>query len=85
MRVLVCDPDDATRRLLSRILIRDFNCTVTECTDGLEALEYLSRQRCDLLIVELALPTVDGMEVLESIRATATTAALPVVVLTSIR
>jgi two-component system response regulator len=57
--------------------------------DGAEALEYLlapdAPKRPTLVILDLKLPKVDGLEVLRRVRADARTRSLPVVVLTSSR
>lgn len=85
MRVLIADEDAPAKRLLTRILVRDFSCTVGECGDGLEALDLLARHRYDLLVLDLSLPFIGGLEVLEAVRYSETLAQLPVVVLTSVR
>jgi len=57
--------------------------------DGAEAMDYLSsavngeKPMPQLVLLDLKLPKVDGLDVLRSIRATDKTALLPVVVLTS--
>jgi CheY-like chemotaxis protein len=57
--------------------------------DGAEALDYLlgpgSSPRPTLVILDLKLPKVDGLEVLRRVRASELTRTLPVVVLTSSR
>ncbi len=85
MRVLIADEDPAVRRLLSRLLVRDFDCAVIECADGLEVLDVLSRTRIDLLLLDLVLPLVDGFEVLAGLRSSHELTDLPVVVLSSLR
>jgi two-component system, response regulator len=56
--------------------------------DGAEALEFLFAQRADVpkvVLLDLKLPRVDGIEVLRAVRADARTRTIPVVVLTSSR
>lgn len=62
---------------------------ISVARDGREALDLLcDREQAaaplpDLVILDLRLPKIDGLEVLQKIRATAATAALPVLVLSS--
>jgi len=54
--------------------------------DGAEALEYLYGEHAtlpDLILMDLKLPKVSGLEVLQRIRQEPTTATLPIVILTS--
>jgi two-component system, response regulator len=60
------------------------------CRDGEEALAYLqgpdaATERLKLILLDLKLPKVDGLQVLRAIKNDARTRALPVVVLTSSR
>jgi DNA-binding response OmpR family regulator len=56
---------------------------VVEAVDGLDALEAVERSRVDLLILDLEMPRLDGLGVLDELRAQIRTAALPVIVLTA--
>jgi two-component system response regulator len=88
------NPDDA---VLTTRALRQSNLdnTVVLARDGVEALDYLfgtgsyaDRDPSDLPIVmllDLKLPKVDGLEVLERVRADERTKLLPVVILTSSR
>ena len=42
MHVLVCDDDKTTRFVIRRLLVQRLACQVTECGDGVEALERLA-------------------------------------------
>ena len=61
--------------------------TITVAHDGAEALDYLlgpaARPLPELVLLDLKLPKVDGLEVLRRIRADERTRMLPVVILTS--
>ncbi len=84
MNVLVADDDPTTRALLKRILIRDFDCTVTEVENGLEALTRLDEQRYSILLLDVHMPVMSGLEALKAIRGSAHS-SLPVVMLTAER
>ncbi len=81
-RILVVD-DDAVTRKLARVLLEKNGFEVSEAEDGEAALEHLSSEgSCDLMILDLNMPRLDGRGVLQRVRADVATAGLPVVVLT---
>jgi DNA-binding response OmpR family regulator len=54
-----------------------------KCPGGREALSLVGTERFDLVILDIMMPDVDGYEVLRHIRATSSTATLPVIFLTA--
>ena len=84
MNVLVVDDDPTIRLLLKRLLVRDFDCTVTEVQNGLEALTRLDEQRYALLMLDVHMPVMGGLETLEAIRGSSHS-SLAVIMLTSER
>jgi two-component system chemotaxis response regulator CheY len=85
MHVLVCDDDSATRFVIHRLLVQKLGCTVTECGDGVEALTRLAVGDIDLIILDITMPTLDGIEVLTAIRQSPPMADLPVIMLSGER
>lgn len=82
MHVLVCDDDKSTRFVIRRLLVQRLSCEVTECGDGIEALDRLaSGAAIDLVILDINMPTLDGVDVVEAIRRTPHLAHLPVIML----
>jgi DNA-binding response OmpR family regulator len=81
----VCDDDAGTRLLLKRILTRDHGAVVTEADDGRRAIELLATHEFDLLILDLIMPTLDGVSALKAIRTRESFADLPVVILSGQR
>jgi len=80
--ILLVD-DDPTIRTLARALLEKNGYRVTEVDDGPAAIEHFTDgKECALVVLDLALPTLSGIEVLSRIRSTASTASVPVVVLT---
>jgi two-component system KDP operon response regulator KdpE len=78
-RVLVVDDDETIRRTL-RINLRARGYEVEEVASGRDALSTLEDAPPDLVILDLGLPDVDGVEVLRRIRRTS---RVPVVVLSA--
>ncbi len=66
-RILVVDDEASVRRVLSRIISRE-GWTVEETGDGAEALRMLARDRYDLVLLDLHMQPMDGIQVLEEIR-----------------
>jgi CheY-like chemotaxis protein len=82
VRILLADDDPQMRRLIKSVLQRE-GFEVVEAVDGLDALEAVERSRVDLVILDLEMPRLDGLGVLEELRAQMRTASLPVIVLTA--
>lgn len=78
-RLLFVD-DDPILREFAQVNLASAAAEVDVAADGVEALEALSRQRYDLLLVDLDMPRMDGFELLAHLRADPATAHLPVVV-----
>ncbi len=69
-RILVVDDDRALRHALSTLLA-DAGYTVAQAGDGPEALASLARAPTDLMLLDLGLPGMSGLDVLERVRALA--------------
>jgi type IV pilus assembly protein PilB len=82
VRVLVADDDPQMRRLIRGVLQRD-GFEVKEAADGLDALELAQQGGVDLVILDVDMPRLDGLGVLEELRAQVKTACLPVIMLTA--
>jgi type IV pilus assembly protein PilB len=81
-RILIADDDPQMRRLVRSILERD-GYEVTEATDGLDALEQVESKQFELMVLDVDMPRLDGLGVLEELRARVTTSGVPVIVLTA--
>lgn len=80
---LVVD-DEPGDRLLLRTMLKRSGFRVVEATDGVEALTTLQgSQDFDVVLLDLMMPRISGLEVLTRIRETVRTAGLPVIVVTA--
>jgi CheY-like chemotaxis protein len=81
-RILLVDDDEDARLLMRHLLERD-GYEVRESGDGHKALDLLQEdQAFNLVILDLALPGLDGRAVLQQLRGSLDTAALPVLIRT---
>ena len=81
-RILIVEDSEATRQLLEMCLVR-YDYQLTSCATGPSGLEAALNQHFDLLLLDIALPGIDGWEILRQVRADATRSKLPVIVLTA--
>jgi two-component system, OmpR family, KDP operon response regulator KdpE len=80
LRVLVIDDEPPIRKLL-RVGLSAHGYQITEASSGKMALELLTEQRPDLIVLDLGLPDMQGHELLRMIRAR--NDSVPIVVLSS--
>ncbi len=66
-RVLVVDDDVELCKLITRILEKD-DCVVTSVYNGRETLKLLESQRYDVVLLDIGLPDISGLEILSSWR-----------------
>ncbi|MGI6649005.1 MAG: response regulator [Bacillota bacterium] len=66
-RILVVDDEETIVRLVSYNLEKEGFCVIT-ADDGLSALEQVKRNSPDLLILDIMLPSIDGLEVCRRLR-----------------
>jgi len=69
--------------MLVSTLLRRAGYEVVSARDGAEVLALLEERHPDLLVLDIAMPEVDGLEVLRRLRANQDTAELPVVLLSA--
>jgi len=81
--ILVVDDSPTMRRMVMTSLRPLGNVQFAEASSGLEAIERLALGHVDLMILDLNMPEMHGVEVLHFVRAHKTYSLLPVVVLTT--
>ncbi|HEX5450149.1 MAG TPA: response regulator transcription factor [Gaiellaceae bacterium] len=77
--ILLVDDEDAVRRLLAFPLERD-GYEVVQASDGEEALELFEEHDVDLVVLDIMLPRLDGLEVCKRLRLTS---QVPIIMLTA--
>ena len=67
MKILVIDDSDIIRELITYSL-KDCDCNVTLATDGSDAIEKIKNETPDLVITDLMMPRVSGLELVTWIK-----------------
>ncbi len=82
--ILVIDDDDPIREMLCLLLELE-GYRAVGCRDGLEGLEAAKMLRPSLITLDMQMPGISGEEVLERLRLDASTASIPVMVISAYR
>ncbi len=81
--ILIVD-DNATNRVVAQALCEMFGCTSELAEDGLEAVQAVQDGRFDLVLMDIKMPRMDGVQATQAIRAlTGPAASIPIVALTA--
>jgi CheY-like chemotaxis protein len=81
-RVVVAEDEAITRLLIKRVLDRE-NFEVIEAQNGDEAVALVTRERPDLVLLDLNMPVMDGYEAIHHLRHNPSLTGLPIIVLTA--
>jgi CheY-like chemotaxis protein len=82
LRVLLVDDENYMRVFVGRVLNTAINCTIAEARDGQDAIEQCGKTDPELIVLDINMPRVDGVQALGQIRALKPD--VPIVMLTSI-
>jgi putative two-component system response regulator len=82
-RVLVVDDLDANRRLLQSLL-EPLGCAVSQAANGREALDQVEADAPDLILLDVMMPEVNGLEVCAELKGDPRTRLIPIVVITAL-
>ena len=82
-RVLVVDDDRVIQQLLEVNLQLEGYEVVATASDGREALDKIAELKPDLVILDIMMPKMDGLEVCRHLKAEPTLAKIPIVLLSA--
>jgi chemosensory pili system protein ChpA (sensor histidine kinase/response regulator) len=80
--VLVVDDSLSARRSLSQF-VQDLGLSVRAARDGMEAVSIIEASKPDLLLVDMEMPKMNGLELTSHVRATPGLKYLPIIMITS--
>jgi len=80
--ILLVD-DQADEREIQRVMLEHLGYAVIEADDGESALETAHRLRPDLILLDIAMPRMDGLEVCRKLRQDPTTREIPILFFTA--
>lgn len=81
-KILIVDDEKDIVKMLDYNLKKEGFRTVS-CYDGEEALNLAAKEHPDLIILDLMLPEVDGLEVCKTLKKDSSTSAIPIIMLTA--
>ena len=67
-RVLICDDSNLARKQVLRSLPENLSTDVQLAKDGQDALDILRNQHIDILFLDLTMPIIDGLGVLQALK-----------------
>ena len=80
-RILIVDGTPASLHTLQKNLLQKYD--VYMCNSGMSAITFLVKETVDLILLDVEMPIVDGMQVLEMLRSEPTIKDIPIMFLTS--
>jgi len=84
MRPKILTVDDArTVRQLAQKALSAFDCDLTEATNGYNALFAMEKALPDLILLDVSMPIMTGLEMLTMMKSNPTLQSIPVIMLTS--
>jgi two-component system chemotaxis response regulator CheY len=82
-KVIMTADDSASIRQMVTFTLKDAGYDVIEAVDGLDALEKLNSTAVNMLITDLNMPNMDGIELIDKTRAHAKYRFIPIIMLTT--
>ncbi len=84
MRVKILTVDDSkTVRIIVRKAFNSFDCDVLEAQNGVEGLAMAAKQTPDIILLDITMPVMDGIEMLTKIKSDPSLKSIPVIMLTA--
>lgn len=81
-KILIVDDSESIREIVSFSLENE-GCTVLKANDGQDALKFLTGDSVDLIITDLHMPVMDGIELIKKVRQNETYKYVPILFLTT--
>ena len=81
-KILTTD-DSTTIRKIVKKTFANYNCELLEAENGVQGLTMALKEKPDLILLDVTMPVMSGLEMLERLKAEAETKDIPVIMLTA--
>jgi two-component system chemotaxis response regulator CheY len=81
-KIMTVDDSASVRQMVS-FTLKNEGYEVTEAVDGVDAMTKLSQQTVDMVLTDLNMPNMDGIELIKQIRANPSFKFIPIIFLTT--
>lgn len=81
-KILTVDDSKAVRIIVKKAF-KLYDCTIVEATNGAEGLEVAAKEKPDLILLDVTMPTMDGVEMLSQLKQNPALKGIPVMMLTA--
>ena len=82
-RILIVDDSEMTRRLISTAIRRFGDIEYEEAKDGFEAIQKLATKEFDLLFVDINMPNINGLELIDYCKQSEHYQSIPIVIIST--
>ena len=82
LRILMAE-DNPTNQLVGKQMLRDLDAAVAVASNGAEAVELVARFPYDIVLMDMQMPEMNGLQAARAIRTSRTNAQVPIVALTA--
>lgn len=83
MKILVAEDEELARRTLV-MLLEESGHAVLDARDGVEAVQKATRELPDVILMDIAMPIMDGFTAAEQLRENSRTAKIPIIACTGV-
>jgi len=82
-KILVVDDDMINRKLLNVLLKKSGKYNVIEAENGMEALNIIKNETIDMILLDIIMPVMDGIDLLKILKSDDNYKSIPVAILTT--
>jgi two-component system chemotaxis response regulator CheY len=82
-RILLIEDTQSTRSLLAALIREITPAKIIECQNGLEAIKILPHTQVDLIVTDLNMPDINGLELIRFLKSNKSFSQVPLIVVTT--
>lgn len=83
-KVLIVEDNPSQQFYLRHFLVKYFECETMSAENGMDALEIIHQEHPDLILLDIAMPVMDGLQMLEHLRNQDKDRKIPVIIMTAL-